>query len=267
MAQQMKNRFGINFDSNGNLSPEEAFPLFQELGFSCTFSEYADRALANKWVQEARRAGLVFESFHSPFGHINDMWKDGECGDRMLDSLVETVDAASELEVPIVVVHLSSGDEAPCINDIGHARFDRLVEEAVKKNVTVAFENQRKLANIAFVMELYRDIPNVGFCLDLGHEMCFTAGREYMPLFGDRLVYTHIHDNLCEPNGDLHLLPFDGKIDYAKNFEYFRKYGYTGSFTFEVMRGKTELYRGMTAVEYYTRAAQKMQIMKNTYLM
>lgn len=35
-----------------------------------------------------------------------------------------------------------------------------------------------------------------------------------MPLFGDRLICTHIHDNEGVYNKDSHLIPFDGGLDF-----------------------------------------------------
>lgn len=247
------NRLGINFTRDAGLPAEEAFPLFSDLGFDAVFTEFfGTTALHEPYAEAAQRAGLYYECLHAPFGHINDIWSDGASGDRMEKELCDTVKAAAAFSVPYVVVHLSSGDHCPSINDTGHARFDRLIECAVRNHVTVAFENQRKLANLAFVMELYRDVPNVGFCWDVGHEKCFADGKEFVPLFGDRLVYTHIHDNLCEHNKDLHLIPFDGAIDYTRTAQHLKNFG--GTLTLELLPLNSNRYTDISPRAYYTRA-------------
>lgn len=249
-------RLGINYDETAALSPKEAFTLFRELGFDAVFTGYfpSDPTFVDTCAVCAADAGLAYESLHAPFGHINDMWKEGDDGDRMLRELTDTVEAAHRLNVPIAVVHLSSGVNAPCVNDIGHRRFDALMEHAVKHGVTIAFENQRKLANLAFVMELYQSVANAAFCWDVGHEQCFTEGREFMPLFGKRLVCTHIHDNLAEPGGDLHMLPFDGRIRFERTVQLLKQYDYRGTLTLEVFRNFSDRYRALSPEEYYRRA-------------
>ena len=102
------------------------------------------------------------------------------------------------------------------------------------KGVQIAFENQRKLANIAWTFEEIEDAPNVGFCWDTGHENCFTPGRQYMPLFGKKLICTHIHDNNGVFDHDEHLLPFDGKLDFVRAARQIRESGFTGALVLEV---------------------------------
>ena len=232
--------------------PENGLQLFRQLGFDCFFS-----GVVPSWMERiadtASRNDLCWESIHAPFGHMNDIWQPTEDGEKMLQEILDSANECVRYNVPILVVHLSSGENAPCVNDIGHSRFDRLVDFAVKNNITIAFENQRKLANLAFVLEVYDKVDNVRFCWDVGHEACFTPGREYMPLFGKKLAYTHIHDNHCIYNSDEHMIPFDGCIDYERTVELLRRFDYKGSLTLEVMP-KHELYKSMTPEAYFTRA-------------
>jgi sugar phosphate isomerase/epimerase len=134
--------------------------------------------------------------------------------------------------------------------------FEKLVEYAAQKGVTIAFENQRKLGNIAWAFDNFENCDNVGFCWDCGHEACFTLEREYMPIFGKKLVCTHIHDNTAVFNADLHLLPFDGKIDYDRFAEHIRKSGYQGPLTLEVIAGNSKYYEGVDIDTYLNKAAE-----------
>lgn len=249
----MMHKLGINYISTLPLTLEENFSLLSQTGFQAVFTMHDGAEATARYAAAAADAGLTYESIHAPWDGINAMWQEGDEGETMLRRLTDTLDSCQRNNIPIAVVHLSSGRNAPCINDLGHSRFDRLIDHAVKTGVTVAFENQRMLANLAFVMELYRDIPQVGFCWDLGHEACFAGGREYMPLFGDRLVYTHIHDNLSQPNGDLHRIPFDGNINFARRAEHLRNSGYTGTLTLEISTDLKQ-YPGITGEGYIQRA-------------
>ena len=145
----------------------------------------------------------------------------------MLDELTDTVDRCYNYRIPTMVVHLSAG-KAPRISDIGYERFSRLMEYADKSGVTIAYENQRMLANIAFALE---EFPKAKFCWDTGHEACFTNGRRYMPLFGDRLAALHIHDN--DKLGDRHQIPFSMNIDFDAVTKALKEIGYNGYLTLE----------------------------------
>ena len=128
----------------------------------------------------------------------------------------------------------------------------------------LAFENQRKLANLAWAMETFEDTDMVGFCWDCGHESCFTPGREYMPLFGKRLLCTHIHDNEGEYNKDSHLIPFDGNINYERFAEHIRNSGYQGPLTLEVIAKNSHRYDDITPDEYLEKAATAVKRLVNT---
>ncbi len=254
---------GICYKNIKGLTVAESAKLFRNIGFDCMFTGYKDAATAENFAAVFAGAGLVYESIHAPFDGINAIWSPTDAGEAMLARLSDCLDACKKNGVPVMVVHLSSGNDAPCINDIGHARWDRLVERAVGSGVKIAFENQRKLANLAFVMELYKNVDEVGFCWDNGHESCFTPGLEFMPIFGKRLIYTHIHDNFgasagpaVNPRGDdSHLVPFDGNIDFTRFAEHIKKSGFTGTLTLEIVGDNNTFYADKyTPEEYYRRA-------------
>lgn len=250
-------KLGINYTHLANMKPEESFALFAHLGFDAVFTEFIGNTPLSdteKYAEYASKNSLFYEALHAPFSHINDMWKAGDDGDAMQRELCDCIDACEKFGIPKAIVHLSSGVNAPFINDIGHKRFDALISHAVKKNITVAFENQRKLANIAFAFEVYKDIEQVKFCWDTGHEACFADGLEFMPIFGKKLTFTHIHDNLKEPGGDLHMIPFDGSIDFEKCAKHIKDSGYTGTLSLEIFPPISGKYNDMTGEAYYEKA-------------
>lgn len=247
-------KIGINLNAIGGLTDEEYFREIAEQGFDCIFSGVRGPEQMEVWGNLCAKYGLEYETLHAPFKHINDIWLDDDCG--MLDELKHSVDACVEVGAKISVVHLSSGMNPPSITDAGRARFAALIEYAVQKNVKIAFENQRMLANIAWAFEAFRD-ESVGFCWDCGHEFCFTPGRHYMPLFGDRLICTHIHDNTAVFNEDSHFLPFDGACDFGYVADAIRESGYTGSLMLEV--GNKTRYGGMDPREFLADAAERVK--------
>ena len=256
-------KIGINVGLKRDLDLDSLIPQLKALGFDAIFTGMPALKLIPKIKKLLEENGMEWETLHAPFGHMNDMWLEGEAGEIMLRELLNCVDCCVLGGVKIAVVHLSSGDNAPPVTDIGRRRFTELVEYAAAKNVTIAFENQRKLANLAWAMETFGPDSNVGFCWDCGHESCFTPGREYMPIFGKRLICTHIHDNHGIYNGDDHMLPFDACMDFEKVARQIRESGYEGSLMLEVGPGAHEVYQDMSWDDFFARAAAAVKRLRD----
>lgn len=246
-------KIGINLFDTKCVPLREQLNNLTENGFESVFFG-SDAPDAAEIARELKRCNLHCDSLHAPFGHINAMWLEGENGERMLRELTDGVETCARIEAPVLVVHLSSGEQAPCVNDLGFSRFDRLMEFAAKNGVTVAYENQRKLGNLACALERY---PDAGFCWDVGHEACFMRGIQTMPLFGKRIVALHTHDNHAVFNGDEHLLPGDGAIDFERVARQLADSPFAGTLMLEVSRFSVAPYRALTHEEFYRRAAER----------
>ncbi len=245
---------GINlfcYGAKGELDINGQIKLMQENDFTHTFIMADHPQLDWSLVDCVKRAGITFDTLHAPFYGINDMWKEGVDGDEMLKRLIACVQKCADFDIPVAVVHLSSGKPAPAISDIGNRRFAQLIEKARDNNITLAFENQRFVANLAYVIEQY---PDVGFCWDVGHEGCFTKGIHFMNLFGSRLTAVHLHDNHHLPDEDEHLIPFDGICDYTYVAEALAHYSFGGTVMLELFRSESDKYKCFTAEEYYSHA-------------
>ena len=248
----MKMKIGINMNCyGGGLPVDEQIRLMKENGFEATFLG-CEGANFDEVVEKLQAEGITVDNLHAPFNKINDMWLPGDAGEDMLARLIRCVEKAAAHNIPAIVVHISSGTKPPMINDIGNERFRRLMEAAKEHNVIIAYENQRKLANLALMFEYYDEAR---FCWDIGHEACFTSGREYMPLFGDKLIALHVQDNNCEYNKDSHLIPYDGKIDFDKAARFIGERNYNGTVMLELIRKNSSNYEDMSAEDYYKKAA------------
>lgn len=252
---------GISWNAygHGEITPLQQISLLRKNGFTHTFP-MSNEPDMDEIMHLFAENGITADSCHAPFRGINQIWNRDSSGDEWLRILVQAAETCSRYEVPVLVVHLSSGDNAPGVNDAGSERFRKLVETAKHLGVTIAFENQRKLANLAYAME---EFPDAGFCWDVGHEQCFAYGREFMPLFGDRIIATHIHDNFKQHEGDLHMLPFDGAIDFDRVAEHFAKANYRGTVMLEVFRPTSGAYEADSPEEYYAKAAAAATRLKN----
>lgn len=224
---------GINVSSDISFGTKNYIECVASAGFDSIFTCGNDEEYISYVNKLCLQNKLKYETLHAPFDGINDLWY-ADSGKAVLKRLEHSVELAENNGIGIVIVHLSSKENCPPVTDAGLRHFDELVNFAARKNIVLAVENQRKLGNIATILELYDKDTNVGFCWDVGHEKCFAHGREYMPLFGDRCVTTHIHDNNLRYNVDEHLIPYDGSIDYRRTAELLNQYDYKGTLMLEI---------------------------------
>lgn len=208
-------------------------------GFETIFSNAVNIKAVEKVKNKADELNLETEFLHVPFANINSMWIPGESYKTIYNGMTETIDSAAACGINTIIAHVSSGWRPPEICDLGLKRYDDLVEYAEKKRVTVAFENLRKVGNISYFADRYESCDYVRFCYDCGHEHCYTETVCFPDIFRDKMICTHIHDNYGrnrevtrEP--DLHLMPFDGNVDYSKMMRKLDEYGYTGSLMLEI---------------------------------
>ena len=212
---------------------EEQIRLFAVTGFEGFFTHYA---------AIARAENMLYQSIHAPFTRMAEMWQDGERGDGALAELIDCLRVCADNAVPVMVAHAFIGfkDHAP--TEIGVERFVRLARAAERLGVRLAVENTEGEEYLAAVMDACRDIPAVGFCWDTGHEMCYNHSRDMTALYGDRLIATHLNDNLGIRDfsgeityiDDLHLLPFDGIADWDGIARRLNRCGFSGPLTFEL---------------------------------
>lgn len=244
-------KLAINSNAVPSMDIHDFAKTVKALGFTHILSDTSTPAAMKEKAEALLHAGLAFDQLHAPFRTINNMWLDIPESADTYRTLTDAVDCCAAFGAPIVTVHLSSGPNPPNITDIGRGRYESLVEYADKKGITVAFENQRFLFNIAWAFHTFRDAANVGFCWDCGHELCATPDIEFMKLFGKRIVCTHLQDTVL--GKDLHILPFDANVDFARVARQLKEYHYQGCLTLEV--GAAEAYyKDYTAEAFLQRA-------------
>lgn len=130
-----------------------------------------------------------------------------------------------------------------------------MVEYAEKKNVVIAFENQRKLGNLSCIFERYQNASNVGFCFDSGHEHCFTVNIPFLNFYAEKVICTHIHDNFGKKSGDVHLLPFDGDYDFKVMMERLSEVEYKGSLMLELSNKR---YQHLSVDDFLSEAFKRI---------
>ena len=261
----MKRKLGIVASCLIGISELDALEMIKAAGFDAFFT---GRSYKRKDVAEIKKKAdelsLDYEFIHAPYRSINEMWMPGSGYLTVFEYMKESIDAAAENGVPVVITHVSSGWNAPQVNDLGLSRYDELVLYAKDRGITLAFENLRMLGNIACLADRYEKMDNVKFCFDCGHEHCYTKTVKMMDVFTDRVCCTHIHDNHGRPfddkvnDFDEHLLPFDGNYDYEQMMRKLDEYGYSGSLMLEVAQRVGE-YNKLTCEEFLATCYERIK--------
>lgn len=245
---------GINlFCCNGpeKSTIDEKIKYMKKYGFYHTFSRSDEEDLTDTAIKRIQESGIEFDFLHLPFSKINSLYSNNEDTKLMMNLITDGIDKCAKHNIPIAILHLSSG-KAPQYNDIGAENFDKIMTYSREHGVKIAFENLRTLGNLALTFEKYDDAL---FCWDVGHESSFTPGRQYMPLFEDRLGALHVHDNRGILDKDDHMLPYDGHIDFDRVAVQLSNAKYNGTLMLEVVKAKTSTYDNLTNEEFYAKAS------------
>lgn len=266
-------KLGINIDAFDDInSPksvdkntENYIKTIANLGFGAAFSDITFGKAPEEVAELCAKHGLEYQFVHGPFRRCNVLWETGLAGDDYLQNLISCAEHCHNANVPIMIVHSSSGFTPPPVSRIGNERFERLIDFANKKNVKIAFENLRVLSHIEWAMKKFDNCENVGFCWDTGHENCFTRGIDFMSLFGHKLICTHIHDNYKELGGDRHMIPFDGKINFESVAKRLKNCDYSGPLMLEVL-ARDEIYNNMPKEEFLQRAYNSIKKLQDMIL-
>lgn len=260
---------GMGFD----IPTGEQIKLIKKAGFDGFFTDFESLENLEKYACIAKEENMIYQSVHAPFGKMHVIWEGtSQEADEVLSELKSCVDACEKIGVSLLVCHVIIGIERHTPNEIGAKRFRALGEYAKEKNIKIAFENTEGEEYLDAVLEKCKDLDNVGFCFDSGHEMCYNFGKDMLSLYGDRLIATHLNDNLGMKDkeiktwyDDLHLLPFDGIVDWENIVKRLKKSTCPEYITFEIIstnkpeRNAHEIYNGMDFLQYVRKAHKRAE--------
>ena len=237
----MSFKLGVNIGQGFGESFHEGVLSTARAGFDACFTGWSDGTDVAARAAFIRENGLIYQSIHAPFNKSDALWEEGEAGDAFADLLVRCLHDCAENEIPIMVVHPIIGMDKHTPTPKGIERFARVVGEAEKTAVKVAFENVEGIEYLRAVIKELGGSPAVGYCWDTGHEMCYNFSSDVPALFGDKLVATHLNDNfgMADRNvvtwlDDSHMMPYDGIADWQGIAKRLVRAGYEGILTFEL---------------------------------
>ena len=216
---------GFSLEAEYDRPISEVIALLHQSGFSAVSPAWHSEDALFSVVSAARQHGMIVQSLHAPTRGVPLLWQsESPAAEAALDAVLQSLDACSRFQIPILVIHGWQGLPYTFSEETLHfPYFDRMVAYAADCGVSIAFENLEGEEYLAALMNRYQSLPHIGFCWDTGHDHCYPHRMDFLKEFGDRLIMTHLHDNLGvrDPNGvpttraDLHYLPGDGNLDWS----------------------------------------------------
>ena len=222
-----------------------------------------DIARLEEWLKET---GLTLHGIHAPV--VDSLLPPDQWGTAISNAVsdaglrqtaVREADAALNIarRIPadVFVVHLGT----PTVQGGENSRTAafRSVEEICRLaepiGIRVALEViPNPISDGGFLVDLLEkdlDAPRTGICLDFGHAFLMGDVADTIETVAEHLITTHVHDN--DGKKDLHLVPFEGRINWDIALMTMQKVGYDGTYMMEIAGGGST-----TAVLECARAAR-----------
>ena len=230
----MKKIAVVIHNNNENVTVSETIDAIKKAGFKDVFVQWYNKEWEysqEEQLKYARKQGLNIIFAHLGYKNINDLWKECDEGNKLVENYKKDIKICKQNNIPMVVMHLTSKKVAPNYNEIGLERIREIVNYAKELDIKVAFENTKIKGYLEYVIENIKD-DNVGICFDAGHYHVHFDDEFNFELFKNRIFAVHLHDN--DKSDDLHLLPFDGTIDWEYVINKLKECNYNGPITMEL---------------------------------
>ena len=221
-------------NANKGVSAIETIDAIKNAGFKNVFIQWYNsnwNPTQEEQLKYIREKGLNVIFAHLGYKRINDLWIENEDGDILVDTYKNDIRTCKDNDIPMVIMHLTSKNSAQRCNKIGLERLRRIVDYANSLNIKVAFENTKIKGYLDYVIENISN-DNVGICFDSGHYHAFFDDELDFDKFKNRIFAVHLHDN--DKSGDLHLIPFDGTLNWKKVIKNLKESNYNGPITLEL---------------------------------
>ena len=272
---------GMMVSADMKIPDAEQMKLISEAGFDAFFTAWKGKESVTSYRALAKEYGLMYHSVHGPNDDnvfLTHLWRGGDRARAVTDELMKIVEVCSDNEVGILVSHVHSGFEyeLPTLDGAGYAIecFGAIADRACELGVRLALENIESFELNEALMSALDGHPAVGFCWDSGHERCYYNGRDLTENFGDKIIAVHLHDNMgcgsadgqLASRDDMHMLPFDGIIDWSNVARRLDAHGFDGVMMLEAKRSvwysdrrENAMYMEMTAEEYVRGAYERVK--------
>lgn len=266
-----RHKLCISLNDKYGIPQREQVKLAAKAGFDGVFPCWTtEENLIPNLKAEADKYGISIPAVHAPHIKFDSVWfGSDEEAKPALSQMYACLDDCGKYGIPVIACHVITGyEDKPEPSQTGLERFKAYSDRAAKLGVVIAYENLEQEHFLAAVLEHLKNHPGAAFCWDSGHEMCYNNSRDLLAVWGDRLVLTHLNDNMgfkglngrLTGNDDLHLLPFDGAGDWEEKALRLSKVADVEYLTFEPKkaskpgRHENDAYEKMTVAEFFEEA-------------
>ncbi len=209
-------RIGTYVHGGGNI--EEKIIAIKNAGFDFVaigMGALSDGTLEYQ-VELCRKYGLEIDNIHLTGGKTTEIWFEGELGDKVCARYCREIKMAADAGIKKGVAHITWGHKDPGeVNEYGISRLTKMADCALENGFLLCLENSVFIEHLYATMEKLKDHPAVRFTYDSGHRNAFAHDFDLLGEFGSKLAALHIDDN--DAAHDLHLMPFDGNIDWERD--------------------------------------------------
>lgn len=272
---------GFSLQFKYDYTPTQAVEMLWDAGFSAISPVWSPELPLEDLTASVQKLGMTIQSVHAPHRGQPHLWDPNDpLRDATEQQFLDCIDSCARFGIPIAVLHGWQGlgytfPETP----LDFSAFDHIVDYAEERKVSIAFENLEGEEYLQALMERYRDRPHIGYCWDSGHDHCYPHKLDFLQSFGDRLIMTHIHDNLGvrDPDGvpttldDLHLLPYDGNIHWESTIGRLKNLPKQKILNFELKKlckspaPEDRIYADLSTEDYFHLAAQRARLIADLY--
>lgn len=221
-------------NANKEVNVIQTIHAIKNAGFNKVFVQWYDKDWEysqEEQVKLCKELGLDIIFAHLGYQNINEIWKEQKEGEELVERYKNDIKNCKQNGIPMVIMHLTSGKNPPMYNEIGLKRIKKIIQYAKENDIKVAFENTKIPGYLEYVLENIQD-ENVGICFDAGHYHVHFDDQFNFEFFKNKIFAVHLHDN--DKSDDLHLLPFDGTINWEDVIHKLKQYGYNGPVTMEL---------------------------------
>lgn len=266
---------GVNINNESGRNEIEILNNIAKAGFKNVMLSYKAGNIEDT-IKTAKDLGLNVSYYHINNTYANDLWARGEIVDQYIKDVISQIKFCGKHKIPIAVMHATYGSPSDFPlkpSEQGIKNFEKILQVAKKCKVKIALENIDKytIKHMYYLLDKIKD-ENLGFCYDIGHHHLYNPKTNLIKKYGERLFALHLHDNLMDwcpgydYSRDIHLLPFDGKINFEKACKRLKKINYKGIIMLEIHKkasGKPQLYTKTSNLNYLKEAHNRAEQLAN----
>lgn len=249
---------------NKLVNDDESVRLIKKAGFKNVFISWRTGGfskVAMHRIELIRALGLNISFAHLGYKgthNVINLWKDTTDGDKLVELYSEDIKQLAYNKINIGVMHVHRSFDLPILSEVGLNRLREILKTAEKYKFTIAIENLKDKEVFDYVFDNIQS-DYLKICYDCGHDHVHYKDTFDFEKYKDKIIVAHIHDN--DQDGDEHLLPYDGTINWNTLVDKFKEINYKG-----VLACESHLQLGYQIAKpkvFFNEAYKRLTILNN----